>query len=115
MMFKAIISLTILYCFISEGPSGEAICLRNFNYYPNGLMHATGNVIATGRNSIEIYDEDLKKDESFVNLDQDKLYHQGDYVRIYYYPQGSIVAAIKRMTVFAYKKNDQNLGYISRN
>ena len=108
-----ILPLTILFFLICAGPAGAAFCSRNIDYYPNGLANATGAVVATGRNSIEIFNEEQKRVEKFVYLEQGKPYHQGDYIRIYYHPQGAIVAAIKRMTVLEYKRNDQNLGYIS--
>lgn len=101
--------------FICVGYGGSFVCLRtNYSYYPNGLATATGTVQATGRNSIEIFDELQKREVRFIYLDQREGFNKGDYIRIYYYPMGNFVQNIKRMTVLEYKKDGQNLGYISR-
>jgi len=68
--------------------------------------------VATGLNTIEIFDENYKRNETFINLDQKQYYNKGDYIRIYYYPQNVIVARIVRMTVLEYKVIGQNLGNI---
>ena len=86
--------------------------LINYYYYPNGLATATGWVHSTARNTIVIYDEQEKRLERFVYLDQREQYHQGDYIRIYYHPKSKVVQTIKRMTVLNYKEHGQNLGNI---
>ncbi len=107
-------TLTILYLITFVGQVGS-FSPRNYGYVPNGLETATGVVQATDLNSIEIYDEERKQAERFVYLVQGEEFHKGDYVRVYYHPKGGIVQMIKRMTVLEYKKNSQNLGYISHN
>ena len=98
--------------FLSISKAEATVCFRKFNYYPNDLADATGNVVAFGRNSIEIFDEENNRKERFVYLEQAEQYHQGDYIRIYYHPENGIVATIKKMTVLEYKQSTQNLGNI---
>jgi hypothetical protein len=111
-MKKEILFLTILCFWAACADRGIAASMRNYYYDQNGLGTATGIVSAAGLNSIEIFDEQQKRHERFVYLKQDKEFHKGDYVRIYYHHQGAIIARIKRMTVLKYKNNGQNLGNI---
>ena len=112
-MKKRTLLVAVLYFFICVSQGMAAVFSRSGNYSPNDLATATGTVEATGRNSIEIYDELQKRVGRFVFFDQGQRFHQGDYVRIYYHPMGKIVQKIKKMTVLEYKVNGQNLGYIS--
>ncbi len=106
---------TILCYFICVSQAEGIVCPRNNNYYyPNGLATATGTVQANGRNSIKIYDEDQKRVGRYIYFEHGEMFHQGEYVRVYYNPQNLVVRMIKRMTVLDYKKNGRNLGYISR-
>jgi hypothetical protein len=114
-MRKVILPLIILGFLICTDRAGATVCSRNlYYYYPNGLANATGTVTATGINSIELYDEENKRTERFIYLGQGQQYHNGDYIRIYYYPQSAVVATIMKMTVLEYKENGQNLGNIFR-
>jgi len=110
-MRKVILLLTILFFFICVGPS-FANMMNNYQYYPQDLATATGTVEGTGLNSIDIYDEERKRIERFIYLEDSEQFHQGDYIRIYYHPKTAVVAIIKRMTVLKYKENGQNLGNI---
>jgi len=111
-MGKRILPLTILCFFIFVGQSFAN--MMHFNHHPNGLATATGIVVATGLNSINIFDEERKRVERFIYLEDTKQFHQGDYIRIYYHSKTTVVAIIKRMTVLEYKSDGQNLGNIFR-
>lgn len=116
-MKKRILSLTILCLSVYADQGMGTVChvnVRNYNYYPNDLAIATGTVAATGRNSIDINDEEQKRVLRFVYLNQDGQYHKGDYIRVYYHPESAIVVIIKKMTVLRYDKNGQNLGYLQQ-
>lgn len=109
-MRKAVLPLAMACLFIWAGQAMGAIGMGNYIYNPQDLAKATGTVMATGLNSIDIYDEEEKCVESFVYLGKEQ-YHKCDYIRIFYHPRGAIVAKIIRMTVLEYR-NGQNLGNI---
>jgi hypothetical protein len=111
-MKKIIFFLTILLFVFCAGQSYAR--MNNFYYNPNGLAVSTGIVQATGLNSIDIYDEERKRLVRFIYLEDNKQFHRGDYVRIHYHPETSVVAIIKRMTVLEYRGDGQNLGNIFR-
>lgn len=111
-MGKRILSVTILYFFMCMG-QGFAF-MRNDYYVPNGIDSVAGTIEGGGLNTIDIYDEERKRVERFVYLDQKEQFQKGDHVRIYYHPRGGIVQSIKRMPVLDYKANGQNLGNIFR-
>jgi len=105
----------VLYILICSSQAGAAVCMRgHYCYYFNDPATATGTVQATGRNTIDIYDEEQRKVERFIYFEHGEGFHKGDYVRVYYHPRGAVAQKIKRMTVLEYKKNSQNLGYICR-
>ena len=72
----------------------------------------TGTIEKIGRNTIDIRDEDDKVLKRFVYFDSDVQI--GDRVRIHYEPRSGRVDRLKKMTVVEYKKDGQNLGYISK-
>lgn len=113
-MKKVILLLIFSSLFICVGQGRAAVFQTNhyYNYYPNGLANATGTVVATGLNSIEIFNEENKRNETFIILGQEQDYSKGEYIRIYYHPDSAIVAKIMRMTVYQYKRDGQNLGNI---
>jgi len=84
--------------------------MNNYPYYPQDLATATGTVEGTGLNSIDIYDEERRRVERFIYLEDNKQFSKGEYIRIYYHPKTLIVAIIKRMTVLKYNGDGQNLG-----
>ena len=109
---KKIILIFTALCILSAGQAFAS--MMNFSHEPNDLATATGIVQATGLNSIKIYDEDRKRMERFIYLQDNEQFHQGDYIRIFFHPKTAVVAIIKRMTVLKYNENGQNLGYISK-
>jgi len=112
---KILTFFLVLYIFICVSRADAAVCMKGrYSHYFNDPAIATGIVQATGRNTIDIYDEEQRKVERFIYFVHGEGFHKGDYVRVYYHPISGIVQIIKKMTILKYKMNGQNLGYICR-
>ncbi|MDE1920153.1 MAG: hypothetical protein KGJ09_03700 [Candidatus Omnitrophica bacterium] len=114
-MRKKIGLLTVLGFLIYMGQAQASVFAgRHYGYYLNGLAVVTGTVQAVGRNTTTVYDQYRNRRVRLVDFSQGEGFHQGDYIRAYYYPQSSQVEWIKKMTVLEYKKKGQNLGYVEK-
>ena len=71
-----------------------------------------GTVEKIGRNTVDIRDEDDKVLKRFVYFESDVQI--GDRVRVRYEPRSWRIEQLKKMTKLEYKKDGQNLGYISK-
>jgi RNase P/RNase MRP subunit p29 len=103
-------AVSIVMVFFCTGLSFAWLVLEAGN---NSMVYViTGTVEKIGRNTIDIRDEDDKVLKRFVYFDTDVQI--GERVRIHYEPRSGRVDRLKKMTVVEYKKDGQNLGYISK-
>lgn len=82
--------------FIIYIPAGLAQMARHDRPFPETVV---GTIKATGRNSIDLYDEQDKVVKTFISVNEADQWHKGDHVRIDYWPHGNIVEHIRKVGV----------------
>ncbi|MCX5681632.1 MAG: hypothetical protein NT079_05075 [Candidatus Omnitrophica bacterium] len=108
---KRMIMLWIAILFVFWGPcfaAGEYHVVGNDSLF----CVITGTIEKVTRNAIDIRDEDDKVLKRFIYFDSDV--QVGDRVRAHYEARSGRIEQLKKMTKVEYKKDGQNLGYISR-
>lgn len=88
-----IVSLGVVVSSAVFAADGSAL----FRLDQAGTDVVTGLVRSVSRNTLDIYDEDLKEVKRFIYLDYSSPYRAGDRVRAYYDRSSGRIESIRKM------------------
>ena len=111
-MVKRVLYSALAFVIIFSQPAlaGHRQDFDRFNS-PDSVV---GEIRHISRNTLEIFDEDLKELRRFTYLRGLERFQVGERVRVFFEARSTVVSVIKKMTVLDYRTNGQNLGYIFR-